>query len=169
MVPETVPTLWRKYSGFKIEADWSDKGVVKSASLTMPVAKGLIKRVAAGKNPIADLFTEEQVLFLLSLASKKLDYSRAVVLGPTRAWKWKYRHPGLPWPITGELWQRHDGARVFEVSIKVPVAQAAAASAGFMAFLAEIGAERDNGQQAKTRWALDHAPQQPGKLDHQKE
>jgi hypothetical protein len=40
--PASVPTLWRKYRGFKIEADASEKGVVKSASLTMPVAKGLI-------------------------------------------------------------------------------------------------------------------------------
>jgi hypothetical protein len=167
--PESVPALWRKYSGFKIEADCSEKGVVKSASLTMPVAKGLIKRVAAGKNPIADLFTEEQLLFLLSLASKKIDYSRVVVLGPTQAWRWKYRHPGLPWPITGELWQRRDGARLFEVSIKVPVAQAAAATAGFMAFLAEVGAERDDGQQAKTRWALDHSANHLRQLDDKTE
>jgi hypothetical protein len=27
---------------------------------------------------------------------------------------------------------------------------------GFMAFLAEVGAERDKSQQAKTRWALDY-------------
>ena len=50
--------------------------------------------------------------------------------------------------------------RLFEVSIKTPVAQAAAATAGFMAFLAEVGAERDDGQQAKTRWALEHAARQ---------
>ena len=54
--PDSVPALWRKYSGFKIEADSGDKGVVKSASLTMPVAKGQIKRVVAGKEPIASLF-----------------------------------------------------------------------------------------------------------------
>lgn len=154
--PATIPALWRKYRGFKIEADASEKGVVKSASLTMPVVKGLIKRVAAGSNPISDLFTEEQLLFLFSLASKKLDYPRAIVMGPIRAWRRKVNHPGLPWPITGELWQREDGARIFEVSIKTPVAQAAAASAGFMAFLAEVGAERDDGQQAKTRWVLEH-------------
>jgi hypothetical protein len=155
--PATVPALWRKYSGFKIEADTSHQGIVKSASLTMPVARGLIKRVAAGKNPVSDLFTEEQLLFLLSLASKKMDYSRVVVLGPVRAWRWKYRDPGLPWPICGELWQRDDGERLFEVSIKVPVVQAAAATAGFMAFLAEVGAERDEGQQAKTRWLLEYS------------
>ena len=81
-------------------------------------------------------------------------------MGPMRAWRWKYRHPGLPWPITGELWQRDDEVQLLEVSIKVPVVQAAAATAGFMAFLAEVGAERDDGQQAKTRWALEHAAKQ---------
>ena len=50
-----------------------------------------------------------------------------------------------------------------EVSIKAPAVQAAVAAAGFMAFLAEVGAERDNEQQTKTRWALSyyagkHAP-----------
>jgi hypothetical protein len=154
--PESVPALWRKYAGFKIEADASDKGVVKSASLTMPVAKGLIKRVAAGKNPISDLFDEQQLLFLLSLASRKLDYAKVVVMGPIRAWRWKVKNPGLPWPIAGELWERDDGEQLFEVSIKTPVAQAAAATAGFMAFLAEVGAERESDQQAKTRWALEH-------------
>jgi hypothetical protein len=140
VVPESIPALWRKYSGFKIEADASDKGVVK--------------RVAAGKDPIASLFTQEQLLFLLSMANKKIDYEKVVVFGPMRAWRWKYNDPALPWPLTGELWQREDGARLFEVSIKVPVVQAAAATAGFMAFLGEVGAERDSGQQAKTRWAL---------------
>jgi hypothetical protein len=156
IVPDSVPALWRKYSGFKIEADASEKGVVKSASLTMPVAKGLIKRVAAGKDPIARLFTEQQMLFLLSMANKKIDYTKVIVMGPIRAWRWKSTLPALPWPITAELWQRDDGARLFEVSIKTPVIQAAAASAGFMAFLAEVGAQRDDGQQAKTRWILEH-------------
>ena len=158
--PDSVPALWRKYSGFKIEADASHKGVVKSASLTMPVAKGQIKRVAAGNEPVASLFTEEQLLFLLSMANKKIDYTKVVVMGPLRAWRWKYIDPGLPWSITGELWQRGDGARLFEVSITVPIAQAAAATAGFMAFLAEVGAEREEGQQAKTRWAIEHAADQ---------
>ncbi len=138
--PASVPAIWRKYAGFKIEADASDKGVVKSASLTMPVAKGLIKRVAASKDGIASLFKEEQLLFLLSLANRKIDYTKVVVMGPVQAWKWKYSHEGLPWPITGELWQRGDGSRIFEVSIKIPAVQAAAATAGFMAFLAEVGA-----------------------------
>ena len=43
-----------------------------------------------------------------------------------------------------------------EVSIKVPVVQAAVGIAGFMAFLAEAGAERNQEQKTKTRWALQH-------------
>jgi len=36
------------------------------------------------------------------------------------------------------------------------VAQAAFVMGGFMALLAEVGAERDDQQQSKTRWALDY-------------
>ena len=93
---------------------------------------------------------------MLSLASKKLDYAKVIVMGPIQVWRWKVDHPGLPWPITGELWEREDGTEIFEVSIKTPVVQGAAATAGFMAFLAEVGAEEDDAQQAKTRWALEH-------------
>lgn len=158
--PETVPATWRKYKGFKIEADASEKGVVKSASLTMPVKKGQIKRVAAGAEPIATLFAAEQLAFLLAMANRHLDFAHLEALGPIRAWRWKFSDPALPWPITGELWQREDGARLLEASIKVPVVQAACASAGFIAFLAEGGAERDISQQTKTRWALDFLARQ---------
>jgi hypothetical protein len=41
-----------------------------------------------------------------------------------------------------------------EVSIKAPIVQAAVAIGGFMAYLAEVGAERDDSEQTKTRWAL---------------
>ena len=43
-----------------------------------------------------------------------------------------------------------------EASIKASVEQAALAIGGFMAFLAEMGAERDTEQQTKTRWALEY-------------
>jgi hypothetical protein len=55
----------------------------------MPVAKGQIKRVAAGNELVASLFTEEQLLFLLSMANKRIDYTKVIVMGPMRAWKWK--------------------------------------------------------------------------------
>lgn len=156
VVPDQVPKRWQKYKGFKIEADASDRGVVTSASLTMPVEKGLIKQVAAGDEPIGSLFTEEQINFLLSLAHRKLSYSKLIVLGPIEAFRWKLAEAALPWPLTLELWRRPDGEQTMEVSVKAPAVQAAVIYFGFMAFLAEVGAERDDNQQAKTHWALDY-------------
>ena len=48
------------FEGFTLEAYASETGVVKSASLTMPVERGLIKWVVAGAAGIAKLFTKEQ-------------------------------------------------------------------------------------------------------------
>ena len=154
--PEQVAARWRTFRDFKIEADASERGVTKSASFSMPVAKGLIKRIAAGGKKIKELFTKEQETFLIGMANRKIDFSRLVVFGPLKAHRWQFNDPGCPWPITAELWEREDGARMMETSIKAPAIQAAAALGGFMAFLAEFGAERDLEEQAKTRWAFDY-------------
>ena len=156
IVPEAVGKKWHKFPDFKIEADASEKGVVKSASFTMPVAKGLIKRAADGKRPIAKLFTKEQEEFLMVMANRSVDYAGLSVLGPLKAQRWKFEDKACPWPITAELWTREDKDQMMEVSIKAPVVQAAVAIGGFMAFLAEVGAEQDVEQQTKTRWALDY-------------
>lgn len=157
--PETVSRQWHDYPGFKIETDASEQDMVKSASFTMPVRKGLIKRVAAGEASIADLFDDAQRRFLFKMARRKLAFSDVSVLGPLSAYRWKFQHPGCPWPMTIELWARADGATLMESSIKAPVPQAAFAIGGYMAFLAEVGAERDTAQQAKTRWALEYYAQ----------
>src|SRR5262245_25949656 len=156
VIPDQVAAKWRTFPFFKIEADASEKGVVKSASFSMQVPKGVIKRIAAGDKPIGELFTKDQQAFLLGMANRNIDFTKLHVLGPLRAHRWKFEDPGCPWPITAELWVREDGARLMEASIKTPVVQAAAAMAGFMAFLAEFGAERDIEEQAKTRWALEY-------------
>jgi len=155
VVPEEVSDKWRNSSGFKIEADASEKGIVKSASFTMPVKKGLIKAVVDGEKSIAKLFTKDQEDFLAEMANYPIDYSALAILGPLKANRWKFEDPASPWKITAELWRREDGERLMEVSIKAPIVQAAAAIGGFMAFLAEVGAERDTKQQTKTHWALD--------------
>ena len=156
VAPEEVGKTWRKFPDFKIEADASEKGLVKSASFSMPVAKGLIKRVVAGEKTVAALFTKEQEEFLADMAGSVPDLATLSILGPLMAQRWDFEDPACPWPITAELWTRADGATLMEVSVKAPAIQAAAVMAGFMAFLGEVGAERDNNQQAKTHWALDH-------------
>jgi len=152
--PGQVGSRWRRFPDFKIEADASETTFVKSASFSMPVQKGHIKRVVAREKPIRDIFTAEQMRFIEKIAGHRIDFDGLVVLGPLLAQRWKFVDPGCPWPITAELWKRADGERLMEMSIKAPSAQAAAAMGGFMAFLAEVGAERDRGQLTKTRWAL---------------
>jgi hypothetical protein len=156
VVPEQVKAKWTRYNDFKIEADASEKGLVKSASFSMPVDKGLIKRVAAGKGALEKLFTPQQQAFLKEMTGHEIDFSTIAVLGPITAHRWRVNSPACPWPITVELWRREDGAQMLEASIKTPAVQAAAAVGGFMAFLAEMGAEQDNEQQTKTRWALEY-------------
>jgi hypothetical protein len=154
--PAQIGPRWRKYRDFKIEADASEAKMVKSASFSMPVGKGLIKRVASGDKSIKALFTEEQEDFLRTMAGRAIEFTRLAVLGPLTAQRWRFEDPACPWPITAELWQRGDGERLMELSIKAPAVQAAAAIGGFMADLAEVGAERDESEQTKTHWALDY-------------
>ena len=154
--PAKIGNQWRKFRDFKIEVDASEKAMVKSASFSMPVDKGLIKRVAGGKKPIEAVFTAEQEEFLMTVAKRKIDFTELAVLGPLLAQRWQFEDPACPWPITAELWRREDGQQLMEVSIKAPIVQAAVAIGGFMAYLAEVGAERDDSEQTKTRWALAH-------------
>jgi hypothetical protein len=159
--PEQVGKRWRKYRGFKIEADASEEGAVKSASFSMPVERGVIKRVVAGEKRIASLFTEEQEAFLADMTGRMPDLGQLGILGPLRAQRWDFEDRACPWPLTAELWVREDGAKLMEASVKAPSVQAAAVVAGFMAFLAEVGAEHDVHQQAKTRWALEYHAARP--------
>jgi len=147
---------WHRYPDFKIEVDASEKGCVKSASFSMPVRKGEIKRVVAGDQRTARLFKAAQEKFLQQMARKRIDFDGLQVMGPLKAQRWDFEDPACPWPITAELWRREDGARLMEMSVKAKAAHAAAVMAGFLAFLTEVGAERDSGQLAKTRWALDY-------------
>ena len=161
--PESVGVEWRKFPDFKIEADASETSTVKSASFSMPVPKGRIKRVVASKKPISHIFTAAQEAFIVEVAKRPIDFGKLAVLGPLTAQRWRFEDPACPWPITAELWKRADGRRMMELSIKSPTVQAAVAVGGFMAFLAEVGAERDVEQQTKTRWALEYyAAQLPG-------
>src|SRR5215470_8471628 len=81
VIPDQVAAKWRTFRDFKIEADASEKGVVKSASFSMPVRKGLIKRIAAGNLEIAELFTKDQQAFLLGMANRNVDFSKMLVFG----------------------------------------------------------------------------------------
>lgn len=157
-----VPGTWLSRKGFKLEADAGEKGVVLSASLSRNVDKGVIKRVAAGQEKLRAVFDKDQELFLSEMCRVRVGLDKLKVLGPIGALWWKVQHPGLPYPMTAELWTRGDRAAMLEVSIRVPHEKAAFASAGFMGFLSELGARRDNARQTKTLWALEYSARTAG-------
>ena len=165
--PSEVSKEWAKLAGFKLEADASEKGVVRSASLTVPVEKGLIKRVESGKKGIGGLFGKDQLRFLEMIGKRTINFDTLFIFGPLIAHRWQFSDPACPWKITAEMWRRQDNARMMEFSIKAPAVQAAVAIAGFMAFMAEVGAEKNAEEQTKTRWALALPPTKPAAPEHE--
>jgi hypothetical protein len=161
VVADEVPAMWRECDGYHLETDLSEAGGITSASLTVPVSKGLIKQVVAGTKGIAKLFSKEQEAFLNAVAGQTIDYESLCVLGPVEAHRWTLTDAAYPWRITADLWQREDGTRLLEVAIKVPLIQAEVASAGFMVFLRAVGALRHMKQQTKTLWILRHYVKAP--------
>jgi hypothetical protein len=161
--PDEVSKRWSRLEGFKLEADASEKGVDKSASLTLPVEKGRIKRAIAGTRGIGDLFDEKHIDFLNDLGGKAvrkawggraIDFDRLTVFGPITANRWECVNLPCPRRVTAELWRRGDGDRLMELSMRFPRDHAAFAMAGFAAMLDEVGVERDREAKTKTRWAL---------------
>jgi len=117
--------------------------------------EGLIKRVAAGKAPIAKIFSEEQEDFLVAMAGRAIDFSTLAVLGPLKAQRWEFKDPHARGDHRRAVEARRREATDGTVD-QGAVAQTAVAVGGFMALLAEVGVERDRKEQSKTRWALDY-------------
>jgi hypothetical protein len=167
--PFTVPRRWARLKGFKLEADASEKGVDRSASLTLRVKRGLIGQVIAGELGIGSLFNDDHADFLSELGGeafrkatgrKTIEFDRLTVFGPIKAQRWRVEKLASPWPViapwavTAELWQRMDRKRLMEFSMKCEAPYAAFAIAGFGALLDEVGVERNIAEKSKTRWAL---------------
>jgi hypothetical protein len=161
--PDKITKKWRGLDGFKIEADGVGGRLIRSASLTVAQRRHEIEEVHQGKRSIAKLFSSEQEAFLSELSQLAFDFAALAALGPVSAVRWKLRHPGLPYEITAENWALPDKRDLLEVSIKVPGAQAAAATAAFSGFLNELGLKSEGGQQTKTRIVLEFFSKQPNR------
>ena len=150
--PGAVSRRWRKFEGFKIEADASEKGVDKSVSLTRPVKRGLIRWAVEGEGKVRHLFKKEHGDFLSDIGRKAInkalgrdtiDFDTLTIFGPIMAHRWEFCYAGCPWPINSELWVRCDRDRLMELSIRCPASHAAFATFGFKGLLDDIGVQRD--------------------------
>ena len=155
-----MPALWRKYSGFKIEADCERKGRREIGIADDARGQGADQASGRRQGPDREPVHRRTTPVPAQHGEQEDRLLEGRRDGADAAWRWKYSRSGLPGRSPASCGSARMDAELFEVSIKAPVVQAAAATAGFMAFLAEVGAERDDGQQAKTRWALEHAAKQ---------
>ena len=153
--PKKVADKWSRLEGFKIEADGVGTRMIRSASLSVEQDGDEIRAVAHKLRSIKKLFSDQQQAFLAQMSPVPVAFGSLKVFGPVDALRWKVRHRGLPYPITAEEWTLPDGRDLLEVSIKVPTAQAAAASAAFDSFLKQLKLNPQGGQETKTRIALE--------------
>jgi hypothetical protein len=153
--PHRISARWRGEKGFKLEADGVGDRMIGSASLSAEQRGDEIRMTARRLRPVKKLFSDEQEAFLGEISSGRIDLDSLSVLGPVDALRWKVEHEGLPFVITAEEWTLPDGRDLLEVSIKVPTAQAPAASAAFDRFLKGLGLKPEGGQETKTRVALE--------------
>ena len=160
--PKKVAGKWSRLAGFKIEADGVGSRMIRSASLSVEQSGSEVKAVEQNLRSIKKLFSDEQESFLAEMSRGAVDFDALKVFGPVSALRWKVEHDGLPYPITAEEWTLPDGRDLLEVSIKVPTAQAAAASAAFDSFLKGLHLKPQGGQETKTRIALEFFAKQLG-------
>ena len=153
--PDDVDDKWGRLSGFKIEADGVGNRLIRSASLSVEQKRDEIEEVEQKVRAIRKLFSDEQESFLARMSPVDVDFAALKVLGPVSARRWKVKHDGLPYEITAEEWTLPNERDLLEVSIKVPAAQAAAASAAFDSFLRGLELKPQGGQETKTRVALE--------------
>ena len=154
--PAKVSEEWRNLEGFKVEADWMGKKIVRSASLTVRQKRDEIDEVAKDKRPVYKLFDRDQVRFIAEFHEGTVDFEKLKPLGPIRVLRWEVKHKGFPYELTAEEWRLPNGDDLFEMSIKVAPDEAAEASKAFEAHLRELGIDPKGAQETKTRTALQY-------------
>jgi hypothetical protein len=160
--PRKLAAKWHELKGFKIEADGVGDKLIRSASLSVDQGDDEIDQVEKKHRAIEKLFSPVQEQLLADMSPIRVDLGGLRILGPVQALRWTVQHEGLPYRITAEEWTLPNRRDLLEVSIKVPSAQAGAASAAFHSFLEGLKLQPRGGQETKTRVALEFFVNQLG-------
>jgi hypothetical protein len=151
-----VAPSWFSISGFKCEEDWNGASSVTACSLSDGRDKGEIDDVAAGKRSLKKLYNSDQERFVSTYATRAPDYARLAVLGPADAWVQSVKPADYAETIDSERWELPDGTAILELSIRVPLASAAAAQRAFITYLEAAGLDTSRREDGKTRLALEY-------------
>jgi hypothetical protein len=140
--------------GLKCELDRSPAASKSACSLKVDQDEGEIAAVGFGERTIDKLFSSEQEA-MFAAHGPAVAWDQLAVLGPIRARVWTIRTDALPEKLTAELWYMPDTTQTLELSMKVKVAEADAAMAQLLDFVADKGLTLDADQESKTRRALE--------------
>lgn len=156
VVPEELPSKFRKSRALGVEVDAMPGGFVCSASMKRAgVADAETKDVFAGRSAVSGLFTDEQRKFYKTYAPSGLELDSLSTLGPVNVLKLKFIPTEYGRPLVAELWLYPDGSRILELSTKCAPSEAFQVAAETKAFLAGRGVDVQGEQQTKTKAALE--------------
>ncbi|MGH9279651.1 MAG: hypothetical protein ACRD12_16315 [Acidimicrobiales bacterium] len=140
----------------RVEGDWVGARRVVSASLVAEQGDDEPAEAAAGRRPVAKLFSQDQEDFLRDHAGDPVELSGLRALGPIAARKWEPRDRRLPRDLAAEHW-KVDELEFLELSVRADdVTDAADLQQRLDRALGERGLATDVVQETKTRTVLEH-------------
>ena len=154
--PATIDVELKRSDAFKVELDVMPGGFICSASYKGVATGEEVLDVTAGTMPIRSLFSKEQRAFYDAHAPAGIEMNSLLTLGPTFLLRSKHQPKDFARPIVVEMWLYPDGSRILEISTKCLPNEAFQAGAEFKGYLADCGIAVSDGQQTKTKTALEY-------------
>ena len=141
----------------KIEADWAGTRRVLAVSNTEEKQESVIPAVVAKRRPFIDLFTQQQLDFLVDCVGSVINLGTLTVLPPVTAVRWGKRVTVGPpeLELRAERWTVDD-LDFLELSAVAGVEKASAKQAAILEFINSLGLAVPEDQEPKTRQVMNH-------------
>jgi len=153
VVPDELPTEFRRSPNFTVEVDALPGGFVCSGTMKRVLDLAEVRSTVSGDRPLKKLFSKEQkALFAARANGVALD--DLSILGPIFVLKLRLQPAELGRPLVVEAWIYPDGSRILELSTKCRPTEPFQVAVESRAFLAERGVDLSGDQETKTRKAL---------------
>jgi hypothetical protein len=153
-VPAELPEELRRSKSFNVELDAMPGGFVCSASFKGSADNGAIRHVAAGKQPIAELFRKRSEGSMRPRA-RRTRARPAVRPRPDPDPQAEDQAERFGRRLVGALCLYPNGSQIVELSTKAQPSEAFQVAAEVRAFLTSIGVDLEGKQETKTKTALE--------------
>lgn len=155
IVPDELPSVFRKSPNMVVEVDAMPGGYVCSASMKGKLPTKAVHDSVLGGKPLRKLFSKEQRAFFAAHAPDGLAIDDLAVLGPIFVLKLKLAPETFSRRLVVEMWLYPDGTRVVELSTKCLPGEGLDVVAEVRTFLQEKGIGLGGEQHTKTKTALE--------------